>query len=211
MNIFGEHWTGHFERISEDWRGKVGEEDVVLIPGDISWAMKLQDAQVDLDAIAALPGKKVIIRGNHDYWWSAISRVRSALKAGMYAVQNDCVQLGGVLVAGSRGWVLPDEAQEKDDLAIYERELLRMEMSLNDARKRSAQAPLVAMIHFPPVSAKTPESGFSKLFEKYDVSHVVYGHLHGQALRSAFSGEKNGVMYHQVSCDGCAFQMHRVM
>ena len=94
MDIFGAHWERHFERIAQDWRARVAVEDVVLLPGDLSWAMTLGEAREDLDAIGALPGRKLLLRGNHDYWWSSISRVRDALAPGMFAIQNDAVFLG---------------------------------------------------------------------------------------------------------------------
>ena len=141
MDVFGDHWAGHFEKISADWREKVGPDDVVLLPGDLSWAMGLKEAQADLDAIGALPGKKVILRGNHDYWWSAIGRVRDALPEGMYAVQNDCVELCGRVICGTRGWNLPGEQSTADDIKVYKRELLRLEMTLKEARRRAARSP----------------------------------------------------------------------
>ena len=107
MDVFGAHWAGHFEKISEDWRARVKPEDVVLLPGDISWAMALTDARQDLEAIGALPGSKVLLRGNHDYWWSGIGRVRDILPPDMYAVQNDCLCLNDTLICGTRGWLLP--------------------------------------------------------------------------------------------------------
>ena len=90
MDIFGRHWKGHWDKIQEAWRSRIGAEDLVLIPGDISWAMHMPEAQPDLDAIGRMPGQKLILRGNHDYWWSSLTQVRSALPEGMYALQNDC-------------------------------------------------------------------------------------------------------------------------
>ena len=97
MDVFGAHWENHFERIREDWLQRVGAEDVVLLPGDLTWAMRLEDAMEDIARVGELPGRKIILRGNHDYWWSAIGRVRRALPEGMYALQNDAMELDGVL------------------------------------------------------------------------------------------------------------------
>ena len=210
MDVFGEHWSGHFEKISADWREKVTAEDVVLLPGDLSWAMALQDARGDLAAIGALPGKKVILRGNHDYWWSAIGRVRDALPEGMYAVQNDGVALNGRIICGTRGWTIPNEQTSADDVKIYKRELLRLEMTLKDARRRSADAPLLCMMHYPPLTESQPDTGFTALLQQYGVRDLVYGHLHGVALRGAFRGERGGIRYHQVSCDGLDFKLYRL-
>ena len=136
MDVFGEHWRDHFRRISEDWLARVAPDDLVLLPGDLSWAMRLEEAVEDLNSIAALPGTKLLLRGNHDYWWSSIGRVRRVLGEGMFALQNDSVLIGGRLYAGSRGWTLPGPDCTDDDRRIYARERLR----LGDvAAKRQAQ------------------------------------------------------------------------
>ena len=206
MDIFGVHWENHFERISRDWRARVGEGDIVLLPGDLTWAMRLEEALEDLERIGALPGRKIILRGNHDYWWGAIGRVRRALPAGMYAIQNDFLALDGVLFAGSRGWTIPAEGADANDVRIYARERMRLEMSLKAARARDASAPLIAMMHYPPLTEAL--AGFSDILEAYGVCDCVYGHLHGAGLKGAFRGERNGVRYHQVSCDGLDFKLY---
>ena len=141
MDIFGEHWKDHFQRISEDWLGRVKPEDLVLLPGDLSWAMRLEEALEDLGSIGALPGTKLLLRGNHDYWWSSIGRVRRALPEGMFALQNDSMLIGGRLYAGSRGWTLPGPESTEEDLRIYTRERMRLEMSLKHARRLSPTRP----------------------------------------------------------------------
>ena len=151
MDVFGPQWTNHFERIREDWVERVQAQDVVLLPGDLSWAMHLEEAQEDLARIGALPGIKLLLRGNHDFWWSSIGRVRRMLPEGCFALQNDSLLLDGVLFAGSRGWTIPAEPDgDSDDARIYRRERQRLEMSLRNARERSADAPLIAMMHYPP-------------------------------------------------------------
>ena len=180
MDIFGDHWKDHAQRIFDDWRGRVASGDAVLLPGDLTWAMKLEEALEDLMAIGALPGEKVLLRGNHDYWWNSIGRVRRALPEGMYALQNDSVALGGRLYAGSRGWVLPVPETDAADLRIYQRERLRLEMSLQHARHVGGDAPITAMMHYPPLTEDEP--GFSDLLERYCVTDCVYGHLHGPAI-----------------------------
>ena|SRR5690606_18557091 len=104
MDIFGPGWDGHPEAFFDGWRSVVGDDDVVLVPGDLSWAMRLDDALVDLRDIADLPGRKVILRGNHDYWWPSISKLRKVLPDGMVAIQNDAVVVDEVVIAGTRGW-----------------------------------------------------------------------------------------------------------
>ena len=210
MDIFGPHWTTHFEQIREDWIGRVQDQDVVLLPGDLSWAMHLEEAQEDLDRIGELPGTKVLLRGNHDYWWSSIGRVRRALREGCFAIQNDSLYLDGVLFAGSRGWQIPGELSgDSDDVRIYLRERQRLEMSLKSARARSETAPLVAMMHYPPRSDSA--EGFSDLLKQYGAQDVVYGHLHGAGLVGAIRGEVDGLRYHQVSCDGLDFRLAQIL
>ena len=107
MDIFGDHWENHFAHIAADWRARVKDGDAVLIPGDISWAMQLECAVPDLQKIGALPGRKVLIKGNHDYWWNSISRLRRMLPEGMSALQHDALDMGDFVVCGTRGWMFP--------------------------------------------------------------------------------------------------------
>lgn len=210
MDIFGPHWQNHFERIRADWIGRVSGEDVVLLPGDLSWAMHLEEAWDDLARIGELPGRKLLLRGNHDYWWSSIGRVRRALPEGCFAIQNDSLMLDGVLFAGSRGWQIPaDPDGDTDDARIYRRERQRLEMSLSSARQKSPDATLIAMMHYPPRGDALV--GFSDILKRYGVRDVVYGHLHGAGLAGAVRGELDGVNYHQVSCDGLGFKLDRIL
>lgn len=210
MDIFGPHWANHFERIREDWIANVRQEDIVLLPGDLSWAMYLEEALEDLQRIAELPGRKLLLRGNHDYWWSAIGRVRRSLPENAFALQNDSLLLDGLLFAGSRGWTIPAEPEgESDDARIYRRERQRLEMSLKSARAKSESAPLIVMMHYPPLSET--QTGFSDIIRQYGAQDVVYGHLHGAGLAGAISGEIDGVRYHQVSCDGLNFHLKRIL
>lgn len=208
MEVFGAHWEGHFARISKDWCERVTQEDVVLIPGDISWAMQVEDALPDLEAIGRLPGKKILLRGNHDYWWCGISRLREILPQGMYAVQNDAMRLGDTAFCGTRGWTLP-ASQAAEDEKIYARELLRMEMSLERAKKLGADR-IVVMCHYPPLGDRGEETRLSQLLARYEVDDVVYGHLHGASLRGAVTGVYSGVRYHCVSCDGLGFRLYHL-
>ena len=209
MDVFGPQWTNHFERIRADWIERVQAQDVVLLPGDLSWAMHLEEAQEDLDRIGELPGTKILLRGNHDYWWSSIGRVRRMLRENCFALQNDSLFLDGVLFAGSRGWQIPAEATvDGDDMRIYLRERQRLEMSLKSARARSETAPLIAMMHYPPRTESA--EGFSDLLKQYGAQDVVYGHLHGAGLAGAIRGEVDGLRYHQVSCDGLDFKLARI-
>lgn len=209
MDVFGAHWENHFAKIAEDWRARVQSEDVVLIPGDISWAMYLQDAAADLAAIGRLPGQKILLRGNHDYWWSAIGKVRAVLPKGMHALQNDAMVLGGHLFCGTRGWTIPgaDYALSEEDDRIYRREVLRLEMSLRTARRLAPDLPMTVMMHYPPVNDRSETSEFLSLIQSFDARRLVYGHLHGAGLRNAPVGVWGNVAVHQVSCDGLGFRL----
>lgn len=212
MDVFGEHWEGHFERISADWRERVAPEDAVLIPGDISWAMQLDNAKPDLEAINSLPGRKIIMKGNHDYWWNTLSQVKSALPQGMEAIQHSALDVGCAVVCGTRGWNIPTKETPlpAGDMKIYSRELMRLEMALQAGMKIKADKPLVVMMHYPPLYDMERETEFTALLEKYPVHTVVYGHLHGAGLRAKFCGEQRGIRYELVSCDGLGFRLGEI-
>lgn len=212
MDVFGEHWEGHFKRIRRDWQSRVTDEDVVLIPGDTSWAMQLADAVPDLQMIGALPGRKLLIKGNHDYWWGGIGQVRRALPEGMMAIQHDTVDLGDVVVTGTRGWAWPteDTPLSPEDEKVFNRELIRLELALASAVKIAGKRPILLMLHYPPLYQADRDTPFTRVIEKYPVHTVVYGHLHGAGLRAGFTGEWNGVRYLLASCDSLDFTLAEV-
>ena len=214
MDIFGDNWAGHLEKIKEDWRGKVCEEDVVLIAGDISWAMTLPDALSDLNGLKELPGKKVFIRGNHDYWWSGITALRrSAPDETFFFLQNDSVRFDGLIVCGSRGWVCPGSPEyAKSDEKIYLREAERFRLAFQDvAKKRQEGDRLLCMIHYPPFNAKREDSLFTGLFRENAADIAVYGHLHRTAGAYPMQCEKDGVRYFLTSCDLLGFRLVQVL
>lgn len=213
MHVFGEHWRGHDVKMAAAWDAMVKPDDVVLSPGDLSWAMKLDEAAQDLAWIEARRGRmKVLTRGNHDYWWGAIGKVRKALPASLVALQNDAVDLGDVVVAGSRLWACPGALDfGADDEKIYLREIGRLRSSLEAGKAMAKGRPLIAAIHYPPFDRAKSDTAFSKLIEEFDVKLCVYGHLHGgRAHRTAFEGEKNGVVYRLIACDYLRFEPVRV-
>lgn len=207
MSIFGSQWDHHEERLQESWKQTVREEDVVLIPGDISWAMHMEDAIPDLEFLAQCPGKKVILRGNHDYWWDSVSKVRAILPPNMYAIQNDCLRIDRLLVAGTRGWTCPGSSvfNEERDRKIYEREVGRLALSLQ-AMKPNENDVCIGMLHYPPINEHHQPSGFSEQFANSSAKIVVYGHLHGKSCQAAFEEERNGQLYRLVSCDYLNFK-----
>jgi predicted phosphohydrolase len=205
MDIFGSDWENHPERIAQAWRQMIDSEDVVLLPGDLSWAMTLDEAKPDLEWIGQLPGYKLLIRGNHDYWWNGISKVRAALPQKCWAIQNDAVALAGYAFCGTRGWVLPSHPKFTDhDLVIYRREGERLRLSLEQAEKYGL--PKIVAMHYPPCSSEGEDTLFTQLLEKYSVQVCVYGHLHGPSHRFAFEGTRGGVTYRLVSADYLAFR-----
>ena len=191
MTIFGDGWAGHPERFFEGWRKTVAEGDLVLIPGDVSWAMTLAGALSDLTDLAALPGQKVLLRGNHDYWWSSLAKLRAALPDRMFALQNDALRLGTVVVAGTRGWVTPGSSDfSAEDEKIYGRELGRLKLSLTAAAKlRQPGDRLVVMLHYPPTNLRLEPSGFTELLAGAGAAAVVFGHLHGERRAVGRIGE----------------------
>ena len=204
MEVFGGNWENYLEQIQADWAEKVGDEDLVLIAGDISWAMKLEETKLDFEFLAKLKGKKVIIRGNHDFWWSSISNVRDRLPENVFAIQNDAMKFGDVIICGTRGWTVPEDInnQSAEDEKIYKRELIRLELTLQSAQKlRQNGEQIICMIHYPPFNSSRKESEFTALFEKFGVSKVVYGHLHGGKSRANLQLTINNIEYYLTSCD----------
>ena len=224
MDVFGEHWDDYEKRILDDWNSKVGDDDVGIIAGDISWAMRMSETQKDFEFIGKLRGTKIIVRGNHDYWWSTITKVRENLPAKTFALQNDSVKVGEVVFCGTRGWRVPERHQKQsaEDKKILDREVLRFEMSLKDAARHCEEhfpersegkadeaIPIrtVAILHYPPFNSMRDDSPFTALCEKYGVSACVYGHLHGKQVRAEAVTEKRGVKYYLTSCDQVGFKV----
>jgi uncharacterized protein len=206
MDIFGEQWKDHARKIETAWKETVEDDDTVLIPGDISWAMTLEQARADLDWIHTLPGRKILLRGNHDYWWSSLAKVRNALPISMTALQNDHLVVEDYAIAGTRGWNIPVEGFSDDleaDRKIFERERGRLELSLS---KIPPERTVIAMTHFPPVIKGNNHPGFSDILEKRGVRLCVYGHYHGADVARAFQGELRGVRYVFCAADGVDFR-----
>ena len=210
MTIFGPDWEGHPEVFFAGWREEVREDDLVLVPGDLSWALKLQDALPDLQDIGELPGTKVILRGNHDYWWPSISRLRAALPEGMHAIQNDALTIGGVTIAGTRGWICPGaHGFGEQDERIYRRELERLRLSLQAAERERADK-LIVMMHFPPVNSRLEPSGFTEILLEARPDVLVFGHVHGEPAERVVP-ELPGIDVHLVAADALNFRPKLVL
>lgn len=227
MDVFGDHWIDHASTIERRWRQVVAERDLVLIPGDISWATQLDKARPDLEFIGGLPGKKVLIRGNHDYWWQSISRIREVLLGGVYALQNDAVRIGSAIVCGTRLWDIPgvsfdsvmdlsvarrvakervQQGAASDPVRIYQRELERLRLSLQ-ALEAMASAEhedvRIVLTHFPPCNVDMDATEVTTLLQDHRIRHVVFGHLHNiiRGISPTPFGERSGVRYHLAACD----------
>ena len=207
MDVFGPQWDRHFFHIRENWQRLVGEEDTVLIPGDISWAMQLRDAREDLEEIGRLPGKKILCKGNHDYWWNSFSQVRAVLPPSVRALQHSAADLGDAVVCGTRGWMIPtpEAPLSEQDEKIYRREGERLRLALEEAAALAEGRPLIVMTHYPPLTEGAADTLFTEVMEKYRVSAAVYGHLHGTGIQNGFTGERGGIRYYLVSCDSIGF------
>lgn len=211
MDVFGPGWEGHPDAFFEGWRRVVRDGDLVLVPGDLSWAMRLDEALSDLHDIAELPGTKVILRGNHDYWWPAIGKLRRALPEGMHAIQNDAIRIGSVIVAGTRGWACPGSHEfGEHDEKIYRRELDRLDLSLAHARElRRPGDAVVVMLHYPPTNPQLQPSGFTERIEAFAPDALVFGHVHGSSerpWRRIEEVELDGVEVRFVAADALGFE-----
>lgn len=201
MDIFGGRWVGYTQKIERAWRETVSDSDLVLIAGDISWAMRLDEAVPDLLWVDSLPGKKIIIKGNHEYWWKSISAVREVLPASISAIQNDAIRVNGLVVCGTRGWDIPEKNSSEEDIKIYKREVERLKLSLRAAGAiRQKGDRLICMLHFPPYLLNNTDTDFTRLLSENHVDSLVFGHIHGKS-NYPISREIGGVKYFFSSCD----------
>ncbi|MCI7414048.1 metallophosphoesterase [Hornefia butyriciproducens] len=203
MDIFGDLWADHSARVSENWRGTVRDGDTVLIPGDVSWGLRLDEALADFRWIHELPGRKVITKGNHDLWWTSINKMNQMFDDILF-LQNHCYAVPGTetVICGTRGWICPGtEGFDEHDRKIYDRELIRLEFSLEEAKSMGARD-IIAALHYPPTNDKLQPSDFTEMLSRYGVNTCVYGHLHGKVnFRRGLQGTMNGVEYRLVSLD----------
>lgn len=221
MDVFGENWRDHPEKIKKNWERLVKDDDLVLLAGDISWAINLEQVLPDLTWIDSLPGTKVMIRGNHDYWWSSLSKVEKILPPSIHVIQNNTYNWNGISIGGARMWdtaeyqfkeyiytvpndrVKPLTAKDKDPARAEElflRELARLEMSLKQLDPKGSLR--IVMTHYPPIGMELAPSRISALLEQYKVDICVFGHLHNfhRNILDPF-GEKNGIRYVYTAAD----------
>lgn len=206
MDIFGENWINHQGKIIHNWREVVKEEDLVLVPGDISWALKLKDAEPDLKLIDSLPGHKLFIKGNHDYWWGGISRLKALELQSITFIRNNAYTYNNIGIGGTRGWMSKDsEGFDERDEKIYRRELLRLDASLSAISHNVTKK--IAMLHYPPFDSKLRPNEFVEVLQEHKIDTCVYGHLHAEGHRYAVEGNINGIRFHLVSSDFLDFKL----
>ncbi|MCB1134962.1 MAG: metallophosphoesterase [Chlamydiia bacterium] len=233
MEVFGPRWANYQNRIREQWLELVSPKDLVLLPGDLSWAMHLDEAVLDLQWIDALPGTKVMIRGNHDYWWGSMSKLEKACPPSIHPLHNNAFDWEDISIAGARLWdteefdfdayidYIPNQKQvnpkpavdaeerRRSDAKIFERELQRLELSLKQLNPKAKTK--IAMTHYPPVSATLEPSRAAALLEKYGVDLCCFGHLHNTKLDIPMFGEARGVRYVLCSADAIAMRPIQVL
>ncbi len=226
MDVFGPQWKDHAAQIASHWKHLVHPEDLVLVPGDISWALKLEQAVPDLQWLHELPGTKVLIQGNHDYWWGSLKKIAAVLPPSIHLIQNNAFNWRDVTIGGARLWDTPEysfgsyiefrenpQAKEKDaeeivqeelSQKIFERELQRLRMSLKELNPEAKVR--IAMTHYPPISADLKPSRAAQILEEHKIQICVFGHLHNIRENCSLFGERNGVRYVLTACDYLRFQ-----
>ena len=218
MNIFGENWEKHEEKIKKDWISKVKKEDTVILAGDFSWAMKLEDALPDFQYINELPGKKIMLKGNHDYWWTTVTSMKKFLAENNIKnidfLYNNSYEIENKIICGTRGWSLSvDDTFE--DKKIINREVNRLKLSIEDGiLKYGSDKDIIAILHYPPIIqsniVKNEPTPFIQVLKEYNVKKCYYGHLHGISIKDAVNGNMNEIELHLVSCDGFDFKLQEI-
>ncbi len=208
MDIFGGRWTGYRDKLVASLSA-LQPEDVLVLAGDFSWGMSLQEALPDFRLLDSFPGKKLLLKGNHDYWWETVSKMKrffaeNAIET-IEFLHNSCYFYNGAAICGTRGWFYDKNDPAAGDDKIFKRELIRLEASLKAAADQGARE-IDCFLHYPPVFAGTEVPQITEILSRYPVQRVFYGHLHGESLRGAFSGIRNGIYYTVVSADALGFK-----
>lgn len=216
MNIFGDNWNGHTDKIRKNWMEKVNKEDFVVLPGDFSWAMYLKDTYKDFEYLEKLPGNKILLKGNHDYWWSGLSKMNEYLKENNFNninfLYNNSYLVEDTIIAGTRGWNLTDS---EDNEKMLNRECIRLKLSLEDGiNKFGRNKEIIVFMHYPPISKAGISNGYTKkyisIMKEYGVKKCYYGHLHGTSHSEAIEGNVDGIEFYLVSSDYLDFDLVKV-
>lgn len=203
MSVFGGNWGNYEDKIFNNWEDLISDNDLVLIPGDISWAMKLEDAVLDLDRIENMKGKKIILKGNHDYWWQTLNKLNKLNYKTISFLQNNAFLFEKTLIVGTRGWESRDSSGfNNEDEKVFLRELHRLELSIQyGINQYDEYDEIIAIMHYPPFDKKLKPNEFEEIFNKYGIKKVVYGHIHGEQAKYMPNKEINGIRYYCVSGD----------
>ena len=213
-SIFGEIGEGHEEKITKDWKQKVKENDLVVVPGDFSWSTYLKDTYEDFSYLHALPGKKLLLKGNHDYWWTTVTNMKRFLEENQFDsidfLYNSAYEFENYIIAGTRGW---GQNEESEDKKLLKREIGRLELSLEKASQlnENKEKEMIVFFHYPPITqnhlTNNDMNDFVKLMKKYDVKRCYYGHLHSSAIKEAVEGQHYGINFKLVSADALDFRL----
>lgn len=212
MDIFGDNWVNHEEKIRENWISKVNEEDLVLVPGDFSWAMYLEESLKDFEFINRLPGKKILLKGNHDYWWATLQKSKEFFEEhnleNINLLYNNSYLYENKIIAGTRGWSEQEEKPEK----IIRRENIRLKLSLEDGIKKFGNdKEIIVCMHYPPFNSyEETELNFIKTMKQYNVRKCIYGHIHGEGQKEAKQGMIDGIDIKMVSSDYLKFDLLKI-
>ena len=214
MEVFGHRWDGYITRLNNNWRHLVTDADTVVIPGDISWALTLEEAESDLKFIDSLPGRKILLKGNHDFWWMTMAKhARFFEEKGIGSVSflyNNALECEDFILAGTRGWYQDEDARTAPENADFDklinRESLRLKASLDDARRLKGESDreIIVFMHFPPVWSGKAVDEFITLLKDYGVRRVYFGHIHGNYTVSP-SFVYNGIEMNLISADYLGF------
>lgn len=213
MDIFGDNWEKHAEKIKNNWIEKVKEEDYVILPGDFSWAMYLDDARLDFKYLNDLPGNKILLKGNHDYWWTTIAKMNNFIKdneyKNIYFLYNNSYLIENKIIVGTRGWNILDT---ENNSKMIKRENARLELSITDGLKRFGNnKEIIAFMHYPPINKNdvigNEQNEFAKTLKKYNIHRCYYGHLHGLSHKDAVEGNIDGIEYKLISADYLNFDL----
>lgn len=212
MDIFGENWQKYEEKIKQDWQAKVKEEDLVVLPGDFSWAMYLEETQKDFQFINNLTGQKILLKGNHDYWWTTVTSMRRYIKEKGFKkidfLMNNSYEYENKIIAGTRGWTL---SEDEEDKRLTRREVDRLELSIKDGiTKYGKDKEIIVFMHYPPVNKNYINTDYIKIMRKYNVKRCFYGHLHSNSIQDAIEGNVHGIELKLVSSDGLNFKLFKI-
>ena len=212
MNIFGTNWENYEQKIKEDWLNKVTNKDYVILPGDFSWAMYLEETKKDFAFINELPGKKILLKGNHDYWWTTVTSMRKFLKESNFEnidfLYNNSYEIEGKIIVGTRGWVLSEDLEDK---RLTKREKDRLELSIqNGIKEYGEEKEIIAFMHYPPITKAYKQTEYIEILKKYNIKKCYYGHLHAGSIQEAVQGIIDGIEFTLVSSDGLNFKVLKI-